>query len=79
MEKEILTEKHSLWKGFIHRLDMELHHKFDNGEMIGKCNGDLCQSTKILKSLYNIDVDKTIEYFENKGGFCDCEVIMNVG
>ena len=66
MEKEILTPKHKYWPTLCFKLD-----QLD-------CNHDLRHTIKILKSLPNIDVERTVDFLENHGGFCDCEVLMNV-
>ncbi len=67
--KELLTPDHNLWRGFEIRLN----------DKISFCNHlDLEYTTKILISLYNIDVKNTLEFFMELGGFCDCEVLINV-
>jgi hypothetical protein len=73
--KEILTKKHNYWEGF----SMRLKDALDNPQNDNRgCHDDLRHTTKILKSLPGIDVEKTIEYFEDRGGCCDCEVLTNV-
>ena len=32
----------------------------------------------MLESIEGADVEKSLEYFESEGGFCDCEVLLNV-
>jgi len=36
------------------------------------------KSTKILESMGNIDIEGTLRYFDECGGCCDCEVLLNV-
>ena len=48
------------------------------GKRLFDCKHDLRHTTKILRSLPNIDVEGTLEFLEEHGGFCDCEVLMNV-
>ena len=39
----------------------------------------LKQSKFVMKEFFpNIDTERTAEYFESHGGYCDCEVLMNV-
>lgn len=71
-EKAILTKKHAYWRGFTTRLYNTLN------EHNAKCFHDLRHTRKILVSLPDIDVEGSINYLESKGGFCDCEVLMNV-
>jgi hypothetical protein len=42
-----------------------------------KCDHTLKETIFVLRFLY-LDVDKSIEFLEEHGGFCDCEVIYNV-
>ncbi len=78
MEKrEVLTEKHAYWRGFMIRLN-DMVNTREYGQFLFNCRHDLSFSTKILKSLPNIDVEGSIEYLKSKGGFCDCEVLMNI-
>lgn len=36
-------------------------------------------SKRLLRSMDGIDVAKSLAYFKANGGFCDCEVLLNVG
>lgn len=74
-KNQILTKKHNCWEKLIVRLENALN-KSQNGSF--GCHGDLRHTKKILKSLSNIDVKGTIKYLKDHGGFCDCEVLMNV-
>ena len=44
------------------------------------CQDDHSASISILKSMgYEEDeIEEIIEWFKENGGFCDCEVVMNV-
>jgi len=44
---------------------------------ISDCDCTLRKTKDFLKSR-NLDVDKTIAWLEQNGGYCDCEVIFNV-
>ena len=48
--------------------------------MLNKCtsNTDKPIAMKILKEWGDIDIKKSIEFLEKWGGFCDCEIMMNV-
>jgi hypothetical protein len=73
MKKKPLTPASPLWWGFRTRLSQALL-EHDGSQ----CKHDLTHTVKILKSLPGIDVDETIQLFMELGGFCDCEVLMNV-
>ena len=77
MEKEILTPKHRYWSALHFRLDQMVNTHIE-GKPVFDCNHNLRHTIKILKSLPNIDVEGTVKFLEEHGGFCDCEVLMNV-
>jgi hypothetical protein len=64
--KEVLIISHPRWEEFYNKLDSH-----------GMCDGTLTASRSILKSM-EMDVENTLEYFKENGGFCDCEVILNL-
>jgi hypothetical protein len=77
MAKNILTPKHKYWSALRYRLD-QMVNTYIEGKPVFKCKHDLRHTTKILRSLPNIDVEGTLEFLKEQGGFCDCEVLMNV-
>lgn len=73
----VTTEKHSDWKNFCQLLDMKI-----GGISRGVCPMDSSKplARKILMEWFPmVDVKKTFKYFEENGGFCDCEILWNVG
>lgn len=43
------------------------------------CDGTLDKTRSILKEHFpQYDITKTIKYFESEGGYCDCEILLNV-
>lgn len=71
-ESNIMTVDHPRWDGFCANLFHAL------GEDVpGFCKHDqsLCQC--VLTSM-EVDVDASLVYFDLNGGFCDCEVLLNV-
>jgi hypothetical protein len=42
------------------------------------CRHDHRLAKSIMASMGNIDVPATIEFFERLGGYCDCEILLNV-
>ncbi len=77
MGNNILTPKHKYWSALRYRLD-QIVNTYIEGKPVFKCKHDLRHTTKILRSLPNIDVEGTLEFLKEQGGFCDCEVLMNV-
>jgi hypothetical protein len=68
---EILTPKSNRWEAFTGAL---LHAVQANG-----CDSKtLHLAEAIMADMDNVDVLGSIEYFEEHGGYCDCEVLMNV-
>jgi Protein of unknown function (DUF2695) len=75
--KDVLTPSHKLWSAFRKKLDDTLF-TYANDKLHNRCKGDLALSTKILRSLPEIDVEETLILFKEYGGSCDCKVTMNV-
>jgi hypothetical protein len=75
--KEVLTPSHKLWPDFRREL-YETITTYVNHKPHTKCQGDLCQTVKLLNSLEDIDVEETVMLFKELGGYCDCEVLRNV-
>ena len=42
------------------------------------CKNDFTHTERILKNMGGIDIEGTIEYFEQNSAFCDCEIIFNI-
>lgn len=77
MAKSVLTPDHRYWKALCTRLN-EMLIIYIEGKPHSKCQHNLRCTTKILKSLPGIDVEETLDLYMELGGFCDCEVLMNV-
>lgn len=86
MEKEIMTPSNNRWNEFYHRLvgiegcNFRQKEKDNTESIIWNCNSkpDRPFATKILESMGNIDIKKTMVFFDEKHGHCDCEIIFNV-
>lgn len=70
---KIMTHAHPRWHEFIESLAGER-------DIMEKCSGGWNKSyaTEILKKMGNLDIEKSIEYFEKHGGYCDCEILLNL-
>jgi hypothetical protein len=63
---KIMSPDQPLWDDFIEKLSNK------------SCNHDLSSSIAILSQM-DFDVDDSLEYFRDHGGYCDCEVLLNIG
>jgi len=82
--KKIMNPKHPRWQEFIDRLQSKEGCDFkedDKGKVTWKCKGEQDKSfaRKILSKMgKTIDTDGSLKYFEEHGGYCDCEIVFNV-
>jgi len=44
----------------------------------GGCKGDHRHAKQILAEMGAIDIEASVRFFESEGGYCDCEVLLNV-
>lgn len=74
--KETMTREHEYWRSFIFMLALtENNSPCKHGE---SKEGVLKVLDKLNEWEHGLDVKSTIEYLEYEGGYCDCEVMMNV-
>lgn len=85
LEKKKLIEKYKNHQKQIFEkslpMDRELFFKLfdylDERLEIRKCNHDFSLTEEFFKDK-DIDITKVLEFLEENGGYCDCEVIFNV-
>ena len=70
MNKEIVDNKHKYWRA--------LYVRLNDGLVKRGCNHTFDLTEQILFSLPDVDVGGTLEFLMDHGGYCDCEVYMNV-
>lgn len=72
---EAMTPSNPRWKEFTEALEMSVRAE--------GCNAgrDKSLATSILKVMgfHKTLIDTSLAYFESHGGFCDCEIIYNIG
>jgi hypothetical protein len=79
-----MTAEHESWDEFTERLAGPEGCNFrwdENGEMRWQCAGgnDKSLAIGILQRMgEDIDIPASLAYFEEHGGFCDCEIVFNV-
>ncbi len=69
--KPTLTPQHPRWEDFVLALE-------DTLEAAGVCDHSHRISSHWLED-HGFDVTETLAHFEQHGGFCDCEVYVNLG
>ena len=74
---EIMTPDHKLWNALKIILNDSLLF-YQNDRPLSKCLGNMENTRKILELWPGIDVEATIDLFFELGGYCGCEVLMNV-
>ena len=80
---EVMTPQHERWDEFMDRLSGPEGCDFRMGENekpTWNCSGeeDKPYARAILESI-GMDVAESLAYFESQGGYCDCEIVFNVG
>lgn len=78
-----MTPKHPRWNEFLERLNGTEGVNCRDGEkgVEWDCSSksDRPFATAILSSIGGIDIPASFEYFNDHGGFCDCEILLNCG
>jgi hypothetical protein len=69
----IISHDHPDWDEFIDLLLKSL-----GGRGRGNCDGRADKTVAILWKFRGIDIGASLEYFSNHGGYCDCEILVNV-
>lgn len=49
-----------------------------NENLADECDHSLTMTTELLKEKGIENIDKVVEWLNDNGGYCDCEVLMNV-
>ena len=85
MVARVMTEEDPQWEEFVERLigsegcDVRLS---ESGRNIWRCGGDEDKKFAIgilqKMGLTAEAVRESCLYFESRGGYCDCEILMNV-
>jgi hypothetical protein len=78
LSSEPILPRHPLWEEFTTRLTSK--EGCDVHDDHWTCYGDLRAARAILgrMGLAESAIEVSLAYFKNHGGYCDCEVLMNV-
>ena len=79
----VMNYDHPKWQEFLNRLEGPEGCNFrkDNeGEITWNCNAQPNRplAITILNSLVDIDIPASMSFFDEHGGYCDCEILFNV-
>jgi hypothetical protein len=79
-----MNPQHPRWQEFVTRLEGPEGCNFrkdSSGKTTWNCKGgrDKRLAIAILQQMADIDLDASVNYFESNGGYCDCEILFNVG
>lgn len=82
---ELMTPSNPRWEEFCDRLAGEEGCNFhetipgDTRSVVWTCKGgtDKSMASAILKDM-GFDIEKSLDYFDDHGGHCDCEILLNV-
>ena len=80
----LMTPRHPRWLEFWWQLKgaegVRLELGPARGEYRSHCAGgtDKRYARKILAAMGGVDIEGSLTYFEMHGGYCDCEILLNV-
>ena len=75
---QVMTKEHPKWEEFCKRLRGPEGCDFREGGTACIGGRDKRFAIRILRTYEDIDIQETINYFEQHGGYCDCEILLNV-
>jgi hypothetical protein len=78
---ETLTTASPRWKSFARVLGMVMEGRgCDNDRGLNPDTPELvrCGARAVMEAMGGIDIEATMKYFDDHGGYCDCEIRYNV-
>ena len=69
---EIMTAAHPRWEEFLAQLDRNLPDQQNS------CGHNFARTMEALADMGDFDPFSTVEYLQECGAYCDCEVFFNV-
>jgi hypothetical protein len=81
--KNFIAPGHARWDEFARRLEGPegcFFREKPDGGYVWDCDNKLTASKRILRAMgcNEDELRVTLDYFQRHGGYCDCEVLMNV-
>jgi hypothetical protein len=71
-----MSPDHPRWCEFLNALAGPEFCDFHNNQW--DCLGTHLYAKRLLER-FKVDVEGSLAYFEEHGGFCDCEILFNLG
>jgi hypothetical protein len=76
---KVMSPTHPDWVAFCGALSSKLTVRDEGGEPSWNCQHDHRHARAVLADEWpKLDVEATLELFREHGGFCDCEILLNV-
>jgi Protein of unknown function (DUF2695) len=76
---ETLTPKSNRWETFIDALGRAVQiDGCGRDETTDRYLDVYRQSKRIMADMGNVDIPASLAFFQNHGGHCDCEILLNV-
>jgi hypothetical protein len=68
---QVMGPEHPRWGEFAEKLCSTVHSPRD-------CNHTMQNAAAVLEAMGGFDIETSLAGFRLGGGYCDCEIIMNV-
>jgi uncharacterized protein DUF2695 len=76
---ETLTPKSNRWEAFINALgSCRANQRLRRGQRYRQLPRRYRQAKRIMTEMGNVDIPASLVFFQNNGGHCDCEILLNV-
>ena len=77
MSELILTPASDRWAEFMFKLNRALSVDVEDSRS-SCCEHNHQHAKEIMEEMGGIDIPKSIAFFQDNGGYCDCEICFNV-
>lgn len=67
VRKSILSPEDPRWEDFVEHMEVRAN-----------CDHTTQHAETFLRKEKDMDVEGTLDYFKSRGGYCDCEILLNV-
>ena len=78
---DVMTVTHPRWNEFTQTLEGPdgCNCREEAGQFLWDCSGPERKHARRVLEAMGMDVEKSLAYFDELGGHCDCEILFNVG
>lgn len=86
MQTRLMTPEHPEWDDFMDMLveqlvedsGLELTDELTIAHITGGCDHTFDKSRAAMMLIEDANIRESLENFKDKGGYCDCEVVLNI-